>query len=191
MSILGAIGGYLSGSDKVKGYKNAGNQAAAVLDGSQSAKVYAPGGAGAFTNAMGLVGAGGDPAASQAAFDTFRNSTGYQTALEGGNDAIDSRMATTYGLKSGAADKARLRFGTGLANEYYNNFFNQNLALADRGQRADEFVAGGKADAKWKQYTGMGEARGARTDSVFGGLGDAAGAVSGVSGNPWSNIWGG
>lgn len=192
MSILGSIGGFLSGNDRVKGFENAGNQVTDILNKSVSNTTYAPGGAQAFQNVLALVGAGGNPAATQAAFDNFLNSTGYQTALKGGNDAITSSMAATLGNKSGAADKARLRFGTGLANDYFTNFFNQNLALADRGQRADEFVSGGKADAKWKQYTGMGEARGARTDAIFSGIGDAVGAVSGMSGgNPWSNIWGG
>jgi len=190
MSILGAIGGYLSGGDKVKGYKNAGNQATAVLDASKANSTYAPGGASAFSMRQNLLGLG-DAEAGQGAFQNYLNSTGYRAALDSGNDAIDSRMAVTYGQKSGAADKARMRFGSGLGQQYFNNYFNQLGEQSDAGQRADEFVTGGKADAKWKQYTGMGEARAARTDSVFSGIGDAAGAVSGPGGNPWSNIWGG
>lgn len=178
MSILGAIGGYLSGSDKVKGYKNAGNQATAILDASKANTTYAPGGANAFSMRQNLLGLG-DTEAGQGAFKNYLNSTGYQAALEGGNDAIDSRMAVTYGQKGGAADKARLRFGTGLGSQYFNNYFNQLGEQSSAGQRADEFVSGGKADAKWKQYTGMGEARAGRTDAVMGGIGDAV-----------ANIWG-
>lgn len=178
MSILGAIGGYLSGGDKVKGYKNAGNQAADILDKSKSNTVYAPGGADAFSMRQNLLGLG-DEEAGRGAFQNYLGSTGYRAALEGGNDAIDSRMTTTYGLKGGAADKARLRFGSGLGQQYFNNYFSQLGEQSSAGQRADEFVTGGKADVKFKQYTGMGDARAARTDSVMGGIGDAV-----------ANIWG-
>ena len=188
MSILGAIGGYFSGSDKVSGYKNAGNQATAILDKSKANTVYAPGGADAFSMRQNLLGLG-DAEAGRGAYQNYLGSTGYRAALDAGNDAIDSRMAVTYGQKGGAADKARLRFGTGLGQQYFNNFFSQLGEQSDAGQSADEFVSGGKADAKWKQYTGMGEARAGRTDAVMGGLGDAAGTLA-TSANPLSAIWG-
>lgn len=201
MSILGSIGGYLSGNDRVKGAKNAGNAASAVLDNSQAAKTYSPLGADAFRTQAGLLGVGGDPAASQRAFENYLGSTGYRSALQGGNDAITSSMAAGLGNKSGAADKARLRFGTGLANQYFNNYFNQTGQLAGAGQRADEFVSGGKADVKYRQYSDMGEARGARTDAIFSGIGDAVGAMSGGAGgfpgasaasgaSRFMNVWG-
>lgn len=182
MSILGAIGGWFGGSDRVDGFKNAGNQAAQVIDGSQAVKTYAPGGADAFKMRQNLLGLG-DAEAGQGAFTNYLNSTGYGAAMKGGNDAITSSGAAGYGVKSGAIDKARLRFGTGLANNYFNNFFSQLGQQSDAGQQADQFATGAKADAKWKQYTGMGEARGARTDDVMSGIGDAAATMT--------NIWGG
>lgn len=188
MSILGAIGGGLSSEAARKGFKNAGNAASAVIDTSKASTVYAPGGADAFSMRQSLLGLG-DSAAGQGAYQNYLNSTGYQSALQGGNDAITSSMAAGYGQKGGAADKARLRFGTGLANNYFNNFFSQLGEQSQAGQQADQFASGTKAGIKWDQYAGAGKAKAAGIDSVFGGLGDAAGSVA-TSGNPMSAIWG-
>ena len=185
MSIFGAVGGALGGEQARKAYKNAGNAASEVVDKSKASTVYAPGGANAFVMRQNLLGLG-DPEAGQGAYQNYLNSTGYKSALEGGNDAITSSMAAGYGNKSGAADKARLRFGTGLANQYYNNFFSQLGEQSDAGQRADQFATGSKAKIKWDQYEGAGLSKAKGTSDLFSGLGDAAEAyATGGIGNIW------
>lgn len=188
--IIGAGGSYLAGREARKGFKNAGNAAMEqitagreALLGSDLNTTYAPAGRQAFQTQQDLLGIGGDPAAAQGAFDNYLGSTGYRTALRGGNDAITSSMAAGLGNKSGAADKARLRFGTGLGQQYFDNYFNKVSGVADRGYDASKSVAMGvnksydqAADTKWKQYTGQGQANSDMVNNVFGSIGYGMGS---------------
>lgn len=61
----------------------------------------------------GLLGIGGDPAASQRAFDTFRNSTNYNFLLDQGTQAVKTANAPSF--NSGATAKALLNYGQGMA----------------------------------------------------------------------------
>jgi len=169
-----ALGSLIGGKAASKGFKNAGNAASAVVDKSQSATTYAPGGAKAFTQQQNLLGLG-DEAAGQAGFQNYLGSTGYRAQLQGGNDAITSSMAAGLGNKSGAADKARLRFGTGLANDYFQNYFNNLGGQSMAGQRADQFATGAKAGFKWDQYAGAGKAKSDMYNNVFGDIGYGTG----------------
>ena len=189
MSILGGIGGVLAGDKLSKGYKAAGDQVAKIYGDSRLNNVYAPGGASAFTQQQALLGLGGDPAAAQNAFNQFRDSTGYQAALQGGNDAITSQFAAGLGLKSGAADKARLRFGTGLANNCFSDYFDTLGGQARLGYDADQTVTGATADARFKQYVGKGQAKSQGVNDLFSGLGGAASDFM-DTGNVWSSIFG-
>lgn len=63
------------------------------------------------------------PAANaQAAFDTFRNSTGYQFRLGQGTDAINTGYAANGLLQSGAAQKALTRYGQDYASGEFGNY---------------------------------------------------------------------
>lgn len=193
--IIGGIGNIFAGEAERKGYKNAGNAAMEqitagreALLGSDLNTVYAPAGRKAFQTQQDLLGLGEDPAAAQAAFDNYLGSTGYRTALKGGNDAITSSMAAGLGNKSGAADKARLRFGTGLGQQYFDNYFNQVGGIADRGYDASKSVAQGvqgsydqAAQTKWNQYAGAGQATSDMYNNVFGSVGYGMGS-SGMGG---------
>ena len=74
---------------------------------------------------LGLNGATGQ----NAAFETWRNSTGFQDQKAQGVDAISSNKALGGLLKSGSALKAVNAFGQNLANQsgqqYLGNLFNQ------------------------------------------------------------------
>ena len=61
----------------------------------------------------GLLGTGGNPAASRAAFDTFRNSTNYNFLLKQGEQAQGFLNAPN--LDSGATGKALINYGQGMA----------------------------------------------------------------------------
>lgn len=64
---------------------------------------------------QGLLGTGGDPAASQRAFDTFRNSTNYNFRLDQGQKSVDTANAPQF--HSGATAKALLNYGQGMAGD--------------------------------------------------------------------------
>lgn len=104
---------------------------------------------------MSTFGPGGD-------FTQFRDSPGYQFALEEGNRAIGNSAAARGMNLSGAQLKALQRFGQGTADQNFNNWFNRQMAMAGRGQNAantmaniDMTTAGGRATMR----TGGADAR--------------------------------
>ena len=74
--------------------------------------------------------------AGQQMFDTneLRNLPGYQFALGEGQSAIDRSMAARGRGRSGAHDKATMRFSQGLADQNYLNYLNPYFTLAGMGQ---------------------------------------------------------
>lgn len=60
--------------------------------------------------------------ANNAAFDAYRNSTGYQFRLGQGMDAINSGYAGKGTLQSGAAMKAINDYGQGMASQEFGNY---------------------------------------------------------------------
>jgi hypothetical protein len=77
-------------------------------------------GLGAYGNAVGLGGPG-------ATVDWLQNQPGYQFALGQGLQAIDRGAASRGMLTSGNTLDAEQKYGTGLANQYYQNYVS-NLA---------------------------------------------------------------
>lgn len=72
----------------------------------------------------------------QEAFDKFRADPGYQFSFDQGQQAIDRSAAARGILNSGATAKALDRFGTGLADQEYGNYFARLQSLANLGQTA-------------------------------------------------------
>jgi hypothetical protein len=59
-----------------------------------------------------------------AAFDNFRNSTGYQFRLGEGMDALNSGFAASGMLQSGARDRAAMEYGQNFASNEFGNYMN-------------------------------------------------------------------
>ncbi len=59
---------------------------------------------------------------AQQAFDTYRNSTGYQFRLNEGLDAVNSGYAGSGTLQSGAAMRAINDYGQGMASQEFGNY---------------------------------------------------------------------
>ncbi|MEO7026508.1 MAG: hypothetical protein ABI056_03045, partial [Caulobacteraceae bacterium] len=162
----------------------------------------------------GFLGLGGDPAASQAALNTYLNSTGYQFDKNEGMSAITGDKAASGLLDSGSTLKALDSFGTGLAQQYGQQYA-QNLAgVSGQGQAAvagltgagenyanavssnnnnAATVSGNAAIAGANQINGLiGNAFGAfgalRGGSSFGG-GGSGGGGGGGGGNAFSGSW--
>jgi hypothetical protein len=75
-------------------------------------------GYGAETELNGFLGLGGDPAATNAAFQNYLDSTGYQFNLGQGLDSVAQSKAASGLLGSGSLVKSLDAFGTGLADQY-------------------------------------------------------------------------
>jgi hypothetical protein len=80
--------------------------------------------------------------AARAAFDQFRNSTGYQFRRDEGIDALNSGWAGRGAIKSGAAGKAFERFGQDFASNEFGNYFNMLGGQANKGLSAASAQAG-------------------------------------------------
>lgn len=102
----------------------AGNQINALLGlggAPQGGQMPAGYGYGTLDGQAGL----GTPAAGQSAgnaFNTFRNSTGYQFRLGEGMGAMNSGLASSGVLQSGAAMKEAQRYGQNFASNEFGNY---------------------------------------------------------------------
>lgn len=84
----------------------------------------------------------------QAPQSQFTTSPGYQFRMGEGLRAIDRNRAARGLLNSGAADKARMRYGEGLAASEYDSYWNRLAGLAGVGQNAtNTTVAAGQNSA--------------------------------------------
>lgn len=78
---------------------------------------------------------GGNAAGAEKAFDTFRNSTGYQFRLGEGMNALNTGYAAKGLLNSGAAQKAAIKYGQDYGSGEFGNYLGylgnqQGLGLA-------------------------------------------------------------
>jgi hypothetical protein len=90
----------------------------------------------------GLLGTGGDAASSANAFQTFRDSTGYQTNLQEGLDAVTANNAARGTFQSGATAKALQDRGTQLNNGYLQQFLGNLTSQSNTGTAAKGAIAG-------------------------------------------------
>lgn len=90
----------------------------------------------------GLLGIGGDAAASQKAFDTYKGSTGYTTRLAEGLSATNNTAFAGGVGQSGAALKALQRYGQDYASNEFGNYVGQLGGVATLGANARGLVAG-------------------------------------------------
>jgi hypothetical protein len=67
-------------------------------------------------------------------FDIFRADPGYQFAFNEGQRAVDSSGAARGLNLSGAQLKGLTKYGQGMADQGYNNWFNRNMNLANYGR---------------------------------------------------------
>lgn len=99
-------------------------------------------GVGASTDLAALLGVGGDPAAQAQAFQTFRDSTGYQQQLQAGSQAITGNNASKGLLNSGATAKALQGYGQGLADQSFQSYLNPLQNLMTGGTQAAGVISG-------------------------------------------------
>lgn len=94
---------------------------------------YAQPGAQANQGIANLLGIGGDPAAQQAAFKNYQDSTGYNFRLGEGMRAITGNQAASGLLNSGATLKRLNRFGQDIAAAEFQNYLGQLSGLSQSG----------------------------------------------------------
>ncbi len=133
---------------------------------SANAQPYIQSGDAANTALNGFLGLGGDPAASQAALNDYLDSTGYQFTLNQGLQAAQQNAASSGMLNSGATLKALDAYGTGLADQYGQQYAQDLQGVVNTGEGAANALAG-----EGQSYA---NAVSSNTDSAASATADAA-----------------
>jgi len=117
-----------------------GNVPSSIYGGSQGYGSAGYGGAGYGTGgAPGQVPNALNP---NSAFDTYRNSTGYQFRYGQGENAVTQNMAVNGLLKSGSALKALTRYGQDYASNEFGNYMGYLSNQSGQGLSAANALAG-------------------------------------------------
>lgn len=153
--------------------------------------VYTPAGADATSAQLALLGLGGDTAASDAAFQRYLDSSGYQFLLNAGNDAITANQAAAGLLNSGSTLKGITDYAQGLASTKFDNYLSHLTGLSNRGLQAGSTVMSSVnnsnnalADIMGQYATGVANLRGgARHSLVEGGGNVLESIIGGLFGN--------
>lgn len=148
-AVVGGVSSAVAGSKAAKAQKNAAQTAAAASERSTQLQIdearrqydltrsdYAPyreTGYKALDTLAGLYGVGPNKIDPTAALEA---TPGYQFQRDQGLSAIDRANAARGALNSGGADKARIRYASGLAASNYDSYANRLAALAGVGQSA-------------------------------------------------------
>lgn len=152
LAIVGAagIGAVASSSAASKASKTA--QQTAATNNALQADIYGQNkaaldpfrttGGRATTAIESLLGLSGDPTAQNAAFETFRNSTGYQDQFKEGQRSVTGALGKSGFLDSGAAQKALVRYGQGQANQSFGNYYSMLAGQQGVGLTAASAQAG-------------------------------------------------
>ena len=107
-------------------------------------------------------------------FNAFRDDPGYRFAFDEGRRAIDSSGAARGMSLSGRQLKELNRYGTGMADQTYNNWFNRNMGLAGLGYNA--------ANSRLNAAGGIANMRTGGADARASGYLAKAGITSGIAG---------
>ncbi len=142
LGLVGGIGGALISSNAAGNAADIASQTAAANNALQLqiynenkglAQPYIDRGNAAGTELNGFLGLGGDPAATQAAFQTYLNSTGYKFNFDQGQNAVTGSKAASGLLNSGSTLKALDAFGTGLADQYGQQYVGDLSGVSQQG----------------------------------------------------------
>lgn len=112
----------------------------AVNSGNLNPAIQRGNAAGGYVND--LLGIGGDPAASKAAFDRFRDSSGYKFQLSEGLGAVNSNAYARGMGQSGATMKALQDRGNALADSSLQGYLGNLQNVSNQGTQAASSLAG-------------------------------------------------
>jgi hypothetical protein len=134
----------------------------------------------------------GQPAATQAPqqtqasmFDRFRQTPGYQFALQEGTRDIGNSFAARGGAASGNALRALNQFNSGLASQTFNTERNALMQMAGMGQ-----VATGQAGNAGNNYAqGVGQSQMAQGDARASGIMGAANSIGNAVNSGFNNYY--
>lgn len=119
----------------------------------------------------------------------FQNSPDYKYALDQGLSAIDHRAAANGGLFGGGNTRDAIQFGSGLALQNANGYYNKLAGLSNTGQSTASGLGqlgANMATNIGNQYNNIGNAR----QSAYGAIGDTNTQLAGSLGNLYGQYFG-
>lgn len=141
---------------------------------------YSEGGGQAFSTMGNLMGQNGQQAAHDA-FATFQQDPGYQWQQDQGIQAIDRSASAGLKSQSGGTLKALQRYGQGLADQSYNQWYGRLGDLANTGMQATGQVANARSNLGNQLMQGnaqIGQNKANQSNAQLGMLGNLMGGVS-------------
>lgn len=127
--------------------------------------------------------------AANAAFDVFRNSSGYDWRLKQGMNALNSGYAGAGTIKSGAAMKAAVDYGQGQASQEFGNYLGalgaqQGVGVQAAGAQAGVATNYANSLGNIYQQNGANQANAAlaKANALGGAVNGIAGSIGGVLG---------
>jgi len=101
-------------------------------------------------------------------FDAFRNTPGYQFAVDEGQRAIQGSAAASGNDMSGATMKALQDRRMGVADQTYSNYMNRLFQGANMGQAAAGGMAANGANSTANQMNALGSIGNAQSAGIIG-----------------------
>lgn len=167
--LSGAIGSMFGSKSQAGEIMEQNNQGFDYLKDNENVQQAQDFGSSAQGLLAGLLGLGGDQGAAEKAFDTFKDSSGYQFRMDEGLDAIQGSRAASGILNSGATSKELMRYGQNLASAELGNYMDVLGGTVSRGLTS-AYQVGGTAAAAGAANAGVEANRQETQSSAFGGL---------------------
>src|SRR5678815_1311933 len=165
----GLAGGMMQSNTAAKGQKQAQEM---YLQQRNDLGPYREAGLAPLQAQQDLLGLNGQPAAD-VAMANFQQSPGYAWQMEQGLRAIDAGAAARGILNSGATLKAEQKFGQGLADADFSDYYARLMGLTTLGQNS---AAGGASTTNAAAQTALGGAN--AQSSIYGNTASALGGTA-------------
>lgn len=161
------VGGYMSNKEANKGNEASIDEQRRQYDQSRQDQLpWLQAGTGALAQMQAL---------NSGDFSSFKQSPDYQFSYDQGMQALDRSAAARGGLYSGGHSADAMKFGSGLAAQNYNTFYNRLQSMAGQGQTTagslqtlGQNVANNIGAARQSSYNNNAQTYGATANALAG-----------------------
>lgn len=122
---------------------------------------------GAASSAIQALLGNGGTAAQQAGFNNFKNSSGYNFDLSQGSQAITGNAAANGLLNSGSTAKALSNYGQNTANNFLQQYIQNQMGLGGLGISANNSINGAGQQSSGSSKGGLGTGAGSLGSSLL------------------------
>lgn len=180
--VAGAAGSVMAGQAQAGASKKATAAEMAMYQQTRSdLQPYMQGGNQAFSQLQALMGMG--PGGSAGQLSALRNTPGYQFALEQGQEGLDRSSSARGMMLSGGQLKDSMQYNQGMADNLFNNTFNQYSSMSQLGEDAAAKTGNAgtaAANAAGNNAIAAGQAQAGAIGGVANSIGSTLGTLNGM-----------